>query len=57
MYRNSSASALLVLLLLLGIGAVVMLYTAIMLISNIEGTFNDIWKVGKTRSWSHAIIK
>lgn len=41
---------------ILGIGAVVMLYTAIMLISNIEGTFNDIWKVTNSRGWTSTII-
>lgn len=34
----------------LGIGLVFMLYTVLMLVSNIEGTFNDIWQVKKQRS-------
>ena len=41
---------------ILGIGVVVMLYTAIMLISNIEGTFNDIWNVRNSRGWTSTII-
>ena len=43
--------------IILGVGLVFMLWTVIMLTTNIEEAFNDIWKVGKTRSWSHAIIK
>lgn len=42
--------------IILGVGLVFMLWTVIMLTTNIEEAFNDIWKVGKTRSWSHAII-
>lgn len=34
----------------LGIGLVFMLWTVLMLISNIEQTFNDIWQVRKQRS-------
>lgn len=34
----------------LGIGLVFMLWTVLMLISNIENTFNDIWQVHKKRS-------
>lgn len=34
----------------LGIGLVFMLYTVLMLVSNIESTFNDIWQVKKQRS-------
>lgn len=34
----------------LGIGLVFMLYTVLMLISNIESTFNEIWQVKKQRS-------
>lgn len=34
----------------LGIGLVFMLYTVLMLISNIESTFNGIWQVKKQRS-------
>lgn len=41
---------------ILGFGIVVMLYTAIMLISNIEGTFNDIWNVRDSRGWTSTII-
>lgn len=35
---------------ILGIGLVFMLYTVLMLISNIEGAFNVIWQVKKPRS-------
>ena len=41
---------------ILGFGVVVMLYTAIMLISNIESTFNDIWHVRTSRGWTSTII-
>ena len=41
---------------ILGFGILVMLYTAIMLISNIEGTFNDIWNVRDSRGWTSTII-
>lgn len=34
----------------LGIGLLFMLYTVLMLVSNIEKTFNDIWQVKKQRS-------
>lgn len=36
--------------ILLGIGLLFMLWTVLMLISNIEQTFNDIWQVRKQRS-------
>ena len=36
--------------LFLGIGLLFMLFTVMMLISNIERTFNDIWQVKKPRS-------
>lgn len=41
---------------ILGIGVVVMLYTAIMLISSIESIFNDIWHVADSRGWISTII-
>ena len=34
----------------LGVGLVFMLYTVMMLVSNIENTFNEIWQVKKKRS-------
>ncbi len=34
----------------LGIGLIFMLYTVLMLVSNIEDTFNEIWQVKKPRS-------
>lgn len=36
--------------LFLGIGLIFMLWTTLMLISNIESTFNDIWQVKRQRS-------
>ncbi|MBO4850749.1 MAG: YihY/virulence factor BrkB family protein [Prevotella sp.] len=41
---------------ILGFGFVVMLYTVIMLISNVENTFNDIWKVENSRGLLSTII-
>jgi membrane protein len=41
---------------ILGFGFVVMLYTVIMLISNVETTFNDIWKVKDSRGIMNTII-
>ena len=41
--------------LFLGIGLLFMLFTVIMLISNIERTFNDIWQVKKPRSMFRTI--
>ncbi len=35
----------------LGIGLLFMLYTVLMLVSNIEDTFNEIWQVKKSRSF------
>ena len=35
----------------LGIGLIFMLYTVLMLVSNIERTFNSIWQVKKSRSF------
>lgn len=34
----------------LGVGLIFMLYTVLMLVSNIEATFNEIWQVKKQRS-------
>ena len=42
--------------IILGVGLVFMLWTVVMLTSNIELAFNDIWLVKKTRSWSRTII-
>ena len=41
--------------LFLGIGLIFMLFTVIMLVSNIEHTFNDIWQVKKPRSMFRTI--
>jgi membrane protein len=41
--------------LFIGIGLVLLFYTVINLISTIEGTFNDIWQVKKSRSWHRKI--
>ena len=42
--------------IILGVGLIFMLWTVIMLTSNIEQAFNDIWLVKKTRSWTRTII-
>lgn len=39
----------------IGVGLVLLLYTVVSLISTIEGTFNDIWQVKKSRSWHRKI--
>lgn len=41
--------------LFIGIGLILLLYTVVSLISTIEGTFNDIWQVKKSRSWHRKI--
>ena len=41
---------------ILGFGFIVMLYTVIMLISNVETTFNDIWKVENSRGLMSTVI-
>lgn len=40
---------------ILGIGLVFMLWTVIMLIHNIETTFNQIWQVSRQRPWSRKL--
>ncbi len=35
---------------IMGVGIVILLWTVISLISNIENTFNDIWQINKSRS-------
>lgn len=35
----------------LGVGLIIMLYTVLLLVSNIELTFNEIWQVKKSRSF------
>lgn len=42
--------------IILGVGLVFMLWTVVMLTSNIEESFNDIWKVDKTRAWGRAVV-
>jgi len=39
----------------MGIGIVILLYTVINLISNIENTFNDIWQIKKARSFARKV--
>ncbi|WP_277464311.1 YihY/virulence factor BrkB family protein [Parabacteroides sp. PF5-6] len=41
--------------IIVGIGVVILLYTVISLISNIEGTFNDIWQINKSRPFARKI--
>lgn len=40
----------------IGIGLVLLFYTVINLISNIEDTFNDIWQIQKSRPWNRKVI-
>lgn len=42
--------------IILGVGLIFMLWTVIMLTTNIEESFNDIWRVEKTRTWGRTII-
>lgn len=42
--------------IILGFGLLVMLYTVIMLISNIENTFNDIWNVKTSRGIMRTVL-
>ncbi|MDR1223107.1 MAG: YihY/virulence factor BrkB family protein [Tannerella sp.] len=39
----------------IGIGLVLLLYTAVSLISTIESSFNEIWQIKKGRSWRRKI--
>ena len=41
--------------LFIGIGFILLFYTVVNLISNIEGTFNNIWQVKKGRPWHRKI--
>ncbi|MDL2255738.1 YihY/virulence factor BrkB family protein [Parabacteroides sp. OttesenSCG-928-K15] len=41
--------------LIIGIGVVILLYTVINLLSNIENTFNDIWQINKSRSFARKV--
>lgn len=41
--------------LIMGIGIVILLYTVINLLSNIENTFNDIWQINKSRSFARKV--
>lgn len=38
-----------------GIGMVILLYTIMQVLSNIESSFNDIWQINKSRSFSRKI--
>lgn len=42
--------------IIIGVGLVLLFYTVINLISSIEDTFNNIWQVQKSRSWSRKIL-
>ena len=42
--------------IILGFGLLVMLYTVIMLISNVENTFNDIWNVKNSRGIMRTVL-
>ena len=41
---------------ILGVGLLVMLYTVIMLIISVEGTFNDIWHVNSSRGLLSTVV-
>ncbi|MDD4515318.1 YihY/virulence factor BrkB family protein [Massilibacteroides sp.] len=41
---------------IIGVGLILLFYTVINLISAVEGTFNDIWQIKKSRSWSRKIM-
>ncbi len=41
---------------IIGIGLILLFYTVINLISNIEKTFNDIWQIPKSRPWKRKIV-
>lgn len=41
--------------IIIGIGISILLYTVISLISNIEGTFNDIWQINKSRPFARKL--
>lgn len=41
---------------IIGVGLVLLFYTVISLISTIEDTFNNIWQVQKSRTWSRKIM-
>lgn len=41
--------------IIVGIGVILLLYTVISLISNIENTFNDIWQINKARAFARKV--
>ncbi len=41
---------------IIGVGLILLFYTVINLISNIENTFNDIWQITKSRPWNRKIV-
>lgn len=41
---------------IIGVGLILLFYTVIGLISSIEDTFNNIWQIQKSRSWSRKIM-
>lgn len=41
---------------IIGVGLVLLFYTVINLISSIEDTFNNIWQIKKSRSWSRKVM-
>ena len=41
--------------LLAGVGVVILLWTVMQLLSNVELSFNEIWQVGKGRTWLRKI--
>lgn len=41
--------------IIVGIGIIILLYTVVSLISNIENTFNDIWQINKSRAFARKV--
>jgi len=41
--------------IIMGIGIIILLYTVVNLISNVENTFNDIWQIKKSRSFARKV--
>lgn len=40
----------------IGVGAIILLYTVISLLGSIEDTFNEIWHISEHRSWNRRIL-
>ncbi len=40
----------------IGIGVLFLIYTVIMLLATIEDTYNDVWRIKKSRPWSRRLL-